>query len=220
MRVLLVEDDQMVGQEICKALGDAACAVDWVTNGEDCLAAGAGGEYELIMLDLGLPDQDGLRVLSTLRSQGSKVPVLVVTARDGVKARVSGLDSGADDYLVKPFNIAELLARIRALVRRNAGNVAPILTRGALSLDPACRTVTFNGKPVSLTSREFAMVQALLIRPGSILSRSQLEERLYGWNDEVESNAVEFIIHNVRRKLGPTVIKNVRGIGWTIPAEP
>ncbi len=216
MRILLVEDDRMIGEATQQALKDAAYAVDWVRDGVSALDALVTGTYELAILDLGLPKQDGFSVLERLRGRGDRTPVLIVTARDGLDDRIRGLDLGADDYLVKPFAAAELMARMRAISRRLAGNAAPLLTNGLLSLDPATKEATFDERHCRLSAREFALLQALLIRPGAILSRDDLESRIYGWNEEVESNAVEFLIHGVRKKLGSEAIRNVRGVGWMV----
>ncbi|MDY0331515.1 MAG: response regulator transcription factor [Thiomonas sp.] len=217
MRILLVEDDHMLGAATREALRDATHAVDWVLDGASALAAAQGGEYELMLLDLGLPGRDGLSVLQALRQGGNNLPILILTARDALEDRVRGLDLGADDYLVKPFESAELLARIRAVARRQGGQAQPVLSNGVLELDPVTREVRFQGQTQRLTAREYALLHALLLRPGAILSRSELEDRIYGWNEEVESNAVEFLIHSLRKKLAPEVIKNVRGVGWLAP---
>jgi two-component system OmpR family response regulator len=215
MRVLLVEDDRMIGAAVEQALKDAAYAVDWVTDGETAIQAAQTETYELALLDLGLPAADGREVLRRLRGLGRPLPVIIVTARDAIDDRIDGLDLGADDYLVKPFEIRELLARMRAVLRRQAGS-SPILGNGQISLDPATREASFSGETLLLTAREFALLQALLVRPGAILSRSDLERQIYGWNQEVESNAIEFLIHAIRKKLGATAIRNVRGIGWMV----
>ena len=216
MRVLLVEDDKMVGAAVQQALRDAAYAVDWVTDGETAIHAAESEAYELVLLDLGLPKADGREVLRRLRALGRKLPVIIVTARDGVDDRIDGLDLGADDYLVKPFEIRELLARIRAVLRRQGSGAAPVLSNGKLQLDPATREASFLGQTSLLTAREFALLSALLARPGTILSRGELERQIYGWNEEVESNAIEFLIHMIRKKLGATAIRNVRGVGWMV----
>ena len=216
MRALLIEDDRMIGTAVRQALIDAAYAADWVTDGATALAALKDQRYDIVLLDLGLPAQDGLQVLEKIRQKGIDVPVIIVTARDAVDSRVAGLDHGADDYLVKPFEIGELLARMRAVIRRKAGNADAVLGNGTLTLDPATRAAACNGTTVVLSAREFALLQALLLRPGTILSRAELEDRIYGWNEEVESNAVEFLIHAIRKKLGATTIKNVRGLGWMV----
>lgn len=216
MRILLAEDDPLIGSAIQQAMKDEAYALDWVREGNMVLAAVMSHEYDLILLDLGLPGQDGVAVLRELRECRRAVPVMIITARDALEERVLGLDLGADDYLVKPFAISELLARIRAVTRRSQGNANPVLSNGILVLDPATHEVTRGGKSCNLTAREYALLQALMTRPGAILSRSDLEERIYGWNEEVESNAVEFIIHALRKKLGSDAIKNVRGVGWMV----
>jgi two-component system OmpR family response regulator len=216
MRILLVEDDRMIGAAIEQALKDAAYAVDWVTNGEAAVHAAENETYELVLLDLGLPRADGRDVLRYLRGLGRNLPVIIVTARDSVEDRIEGLDLGADDYLIKPFEIRELLARIRAVLRREGSGSPPLLSNGRLSLDPSTREGCFLGKSAMLSAREFALLQALLARPGTILSRSELERQIYGWNEEVESNAIEFLIHTVRRKLGSNAIRNVRGVGWMV----
>ena len=216
MRALLIEDDRMIGTAVREALIDAAYAADWVTDGATALTALKDQRYDIVLLDLGLPAQDGLQVLEKIRQKGIDVPVIIVTARDAVDSRVAGLDRGADDYLVKPFEIGELLARMRAVIRRKAGNANAVFGNGTLTLDPATREATCNGTTVVLSAREFALLQALLLRPGTILSRTELEDRIYGWNEEVESNAVEFLIHAIRKKLGATTIKNVRGLGWMV----
>ncbi len=216
VRILLVEDDPMIGEAVSVALKDAAYAVDWVRDG---VAAGSvleHGEHQAVLLDLGLPKRDGLEMLRRLRQTGNSVPVIVITARDGVDDRIKGLDFGADDYLVKPFDVNELLARLRAIIRRQGGTAAPGLTNGRVSLDPTTREARCGDAVQLLSAREFALLHALLLRPGAILTRAELEERIYGWNEEVESNAVDFLIHGVRKKLGAAVIKNVRGAGWMV----
>lgn len=225
MRVLLVEDDTMIGEAIQEALKDAAYATDWVQNGQTALTTMGCQHYDLVLLDLGLPGKDGLEVLTSIRAKDNPVPLLIITARDGLDDRLRGLDGGADDYVLKPFEMAELLARMRAVLRRKGGSATPMLGNGVVSLDPATREAalinstphnTLDSPTVQLSNREFALLQALLVRPGAILSRSDLENRIYGWGEEVESNAVEFLIHALRRKLGSAVIKNVRGVGWMV----
>jgi two-component system OmpR family response regulator len=216
MRVLLVEDDPMIGQALALALKDAAYAVDWVRDGVAAMSTISTQSYDLMLLDLGLPRKDGIEVLKHTRLNGLGLPVLILTARDAVSERVQGLDAGADDYLVKPFEISELLARMRALGRRQAGATSTVLTNGTLSLNLSTRVAVFEQTEVRLSAREFALLQALLMRPGAILSRSELEDRIYGWNEEVESNAAEVVIHGIRKKLGATVIKNIRGLGWMV----
>lgn len=217
MRVLLVEDDPMIGEAIQGALKDASYAADWVKNGQAALSTLGSQHYDLVLLDLGLPGKDGLEVLTSIRAKDNPVPLLIITARDGLDDRLRGLDGGADDYVLKPFEMAELLARMRAVLRRKGGSATSMLGNGIVSLDAATREAAVNNNtPVQLSNREFALLQALLVRPGSILSRSDLEDRIYGWGEEVESNAVEFLIHALRRKLGGNIIKNVRGVGWMV----
>ena len=217
MRVLLVEDDLMIGEAIHGALKDASYAVDWVKNGQTALSSFVGQKYDLMLLDLGLPGKDGLEVLTALRARNNPLPVLIITARDQLDDRLRGLDGGADDYVLKPFQMAELLARMRAVSRRKDGNPVPVLGNGIVVLDPATKVASVvSGSSVQLSNREFSLLHALLVRPGAILSRGELEDRIYGWGEEVESNAVEFLIHSLRRKLGSEVITNVRGLGWMV----
>jgi two-component system OmpR family response regulator len=216
MRVLLVEDDPMIGSVVQHALRDASYAADWVRDGEAALTALLTLEYELVLLDLNLPHIDGMAVLRTIRRARNDVPVLVLTAREATEDRVAGLDGGADDYLVKPFAMTELLARMRALSRRKEGTTSTVLGNGIVELDPATHEARVGAATVRMTAREFALLQAMLVRPGAILSRSELEHRVYGWNEEVESNAIEFLIHSLRKKLGSEIIKNVRGVGWMV----
>jgi len=216
MRILLVEDDLMIGEAISVALKDAAYAVDWVRDGTSASGVLEHGEHQAMLLDLGLPKRDGMEVLRRLRRAGSTIPVLIITARDSVEDRILGLDFGADDYLIKPFDVNELLARLRAIARRRGGQAAPLLGNGEVSLDPATREARCGDAVALLSAREFALLHALLLRPGAILTRAELEERIYGWNEEVESNAVDFLIHGVRKKLGARSIKNVRGAGWMV----
>lgn len=216
MRILLVEDDPMIGEAVSVALKDAAYAVDWVKDGATVTHTIENNEHQAVLLDLGLPGRDGLEVLRRLRQGGKSLPVIIITARDGVEDRIKGLDLGADDYLVKPFDLNELLARLRAVIRRRGGQATPILTNGKVSLNPATHEARSNKAVVTLTAREFSLLHALLLTPGSILTRSDLEERIYGWNEEIESNAIDFLIHSVRKKLGTDVIKNVRGAGWLV----
>lgn len=220
MRVLLVEDDPMIGAAIQATLKDASYAADWVKNGQAALTTLGSQHYDLVLLDLGLPGKDGIEVLASIRARDNPVPLLIITARDSLEDRLRGLDGGADDYVLKPFEMAELLARMRAVLRRKAGSAAPVLSNGIVSVDPATReAVAAGGPPVQLSHREFSLLQALLVRPGAILSRSDLEDRIYGWGEEVESNAVEFLIHALRRKLGTEIIKNVRGVGWMVSKD-
>ncbi len=216
MRVLLVEDDAMIGDSLRKGLRGEGFAVDWVRDGHGAELALETTDYALVLLDLGLPKKDGLAVLRDWRQRGNAVPVLILTARDAVPDRVMGLDSGADDYLVKPFDLAELLARMRALLRRQAGRARDLIEVGSFRLDPVAHTVEYRGQAVQLSGREFALLHALLETPGSVLSREQLEDRLYGWGEEVESNAVEVHVHNLRRKFDPRIIRTVRGVGYRL----
>ncbi len=195
--------------------------MDWVLDGLTAIHSFATQGYGVVLLDLGLPQCDGMEVLRAIRSKGNTVPVLVITARDALPDRIHGLDGGADDYLLKPFQMAELLARMRAVERRKGGASSPLLDNGCLTLDPATRSVQVlgepsRGQPWQLSNREFALLHARMLRPGAILSRTELEDRIYGWGQEVESNAVEFLIHALRKKLGSTAIKNVRGVGWMV----
>lgn len=220
MRILLVEDDAMIGESVRVGLRRDGFTVDWVRDGRAAELALANGVYDLMLLDLGLPKKDGLEVLKSMRRQGNRTPVLILTARDSVSDRITGLDSGADDYLVKPFDLDELAARIRALLRRHAGRADTLIQCGELTLNPATRETTFGGKPLTLSARELAVLEALLERPGAVLSREQLEEKLYGWNEEVESNAIEVYIHGLRKKLGADFIKTIRGVGYMVPRHP
>lgn len=220
MRLLLVEDDPMIGASVQNGLRQEGYTVDWVRDGSAAELALANGVYALVLLDLGLPRKTGLELLAGMRRKGLDVPVLVITARDSVVDRVKGLDAGADDYLVKPFDLDELSARVRALLRRKSGRASPVIEHGALSLNPATHEVTLKGVPVALSGREFALLHALLEKPGVPLSRTQIEERLYGWDEEIESNAVEVYIHSLRRKLGTEWIRNVRGVGYLVPGRP
>jgi len=219
MRVLLIEDDAMIGEAVDQALRRNSWAVDWVRDGEKADTAMRTLDYDAVLLDLGLPRRDGLSVLRDLRARGSQVPVMIMTARDAVSDRIDGLDAGADDYLLKPFDVDELLARLRALIRRSAGRAEPAWTFGKLQIDTVNRQVQVAGEPVVLSAREWAVLEPLLARPGQILSRAQLEEKLYGWGEEISSNAVEVYIHKLRRKLGSEAIRNVRGLGYMVPAN-
>ncbi len=219
MRILLVEDDRMVGAAVAQNLKDTAHAVDWVRDGRSALEAMAVQGYMAVLLDLGLPDGNGFTVLEKLRGRGDATPVLILTAWDAVEDRVRGLDLGADDYMVKPFAMPELLARLRAVTRRRSGTAACALGNGRLHLDLATHELTASGISATLSAREFSLLEALLRRPGAILSRGQLEEAIYGWGEEVESNAVEAIIYSIRRKFGAETIKNVRGVGWRVDKQ-
>jgi DNA-binding response OmpR family regulator len=216
MKVLLAEDDAMIGENVQIALEAEDIAVDWVKDGIEAEAALMTHAYDALLLDLGLPGKDGIDVLRELRARGSSVPVLVVTARDAVSERVLGLKNGADDYLVKPFDVEEMIARLHALVRRARGSIESVYRNGNVMVNTATREVLVAQRQVILSSREWAILDALIARPGAILSRSQLEERLYGWSGEVESNAVEVYIHGLRKKLGQQLIVNVRGLGYMV----
>jgi len=218
VRVLLVEDDGMIGESVRTALRQSGDAVDWVRSGAAADGTLATERFDLVLLDLGLPQRDGLDVLRALRARGDATPVIVLTARDALASRVAGLDAGADDYIVKPFELDELLARMRAVARRHAGRAEPAIEVQGVVLDPTTRQVTRHGTPVALSSREYAVLEALMLRPGAILSRAQLENRLYGWGEELESNAISVYVHQLRRKLGEGFIHTVRGIGYYVGA--
>jgi DNA-binding response OmpR family regulator len=219
VRILLIEDDGMIGRALSEALGREGMVVDWVRNGHDGAEALANGGHGVALLDLGLPGQSGLDVLKSARRSGNQIPLIVITARDGLNDRIAGLDFGADDYLVKPFEVRELIARMRAVLRRFAGVAVPVFEAANLRLDLESHALTYCGTTVLLPAREFALMQALMERPGAILSRVQLEERLYGWGEEVESNAVDVLIYSIRRKFDKDIIHNVRGAGWMVLKE-
>jgi two-component system response regulator QseB len=216
MRVLVVEDDPMIGRAVVAGLHDGGYAVDWVRDGGEAELAIANGVYDLALLDLGLPRRDGLEILKSVRRAGYTLPILIITARDSVADRIEGLDHGADDYLVKPFDLDELLARARAVIRRHGGRSSPEIAYGALTLDPVKRQVTFKGSAVELSAREFAVLEALMKEPGAVISREKLEDAVYGWGEEVGSNTIEVHLHHLRRKLEPQIIRNVRGVGYQI----
>jgi len=216
MKLLLIEDDRMIGESLTHALKSSGYAVDWAMDGEMGEESLRNTAYNLVLLDIGLPKQTGLDVLKKLRARKDKVPVLILTARDRVTDRVEGLDSGADDYLVKPFALEEVEARIRVLLRRSAGQAESILCAGNIALNTLTKEIEYQGKRLLLSAREYALMFALMEVPGKVWSRAELEERLYGWNEEVSSNAVEVQIHNLRRKLGPELIRNIRGIGYMV----
>ncbi|MDT8997780.1 response regulator [Paucibacter sp. APW11] len=219
MRLLLVEDDAMIGEQLLELLRAEGYAVDWVRDGELADTALLSQSYDLVLLDLGLPRRDGMSVLRALRARKQTMPVLIATARDALEQRIAGLDAGADDYVLKPFELHELLARIRALLRRASGRAEPVYEHKGVSINPATREVLLDGQPVSLSAREWAVLEPLLARPGMVLSRQQLEEKLYSWKDEISSNAVEVYIHGLRKKLGAGLIQNVRGVGYRVPKE-
>jgi two-component system, OmpR family, response regulator len=219
MRILLIEDDPMIGRGLHDALRRESMSVDWVTDGHDGLEALKSTEYMLCLLDLGLPGLSGTEILRLARQSGNKTPAVMITARDALDDRVAGLDLGADDYLVKPFEIRELLARIRAVIRRNGGQAVSMIGTAGAELDLANHELRYRGQTQLLPAREFALMAALLERPGTILSRTQLEERIYGWGEEVESNAIDVLIHYVRRKFDNAIIRNVRGAGWMVPRD-
>lgn len=220
MRILLVEDDRLLGDGVRAGLTGAGFTVDWVRDGDAALAALASESFAAVLLDLGLPKRDGLSVLACLRSAGNPVPVLVLTARDQVADKIRGLDLGADDYVIKPFDLDELAARLRALVRRSQGRADASLRHGDLVLDPAGRTVKLKGEPVTLTAKEFDLLRMLLDAAGRVLTRRVLEEQLYAWGEAVESNALEVHIHHLRRKLGSELIRTVRGVGYLVDEAP
>jgi two-component system response regulator QseB len=216
MRLLVVEDDQMIGESMQHGLKNTGLAVDWVRDGKSAELALGNGVYDLMILDLGLPHKGGLELLNQLRQQGNDLPVLIVTARDTVDDKVAGLNIGADDYLVKPFDFNELNARVNAIMRRRSGRGNPVIVYGGLTLDPITHQTTLRGHPIALSAKEFALLRALMAVPGAVLSRAKLEEALYGWDEEVGSNAVEVHIHNLRNKLGSHAILNVRGAGYRV----
>jgi two-component system OmpR family response regulator/two-component system response regulator QseB len=217
MRILVVEDDPLLGDGIRAGLAQGGFAIDWVRDGIAAELALKGASHAAVVLDLGLPRLEGLEVLRRMRSAGNRTPVLILTARDAIEDRIKGLDSGADDYVVKPFDLHELAARLRALIRRSAGEAAPLLRVGDIELDPAARRAEFKGKAVDLPAREFALLHALMLAAGRVLTREQLAERLYAWGEEVESNAIDVHIHHLRRKLAPQSIRTVRGVGYLMP---
>lgn len=219
MRILLIEDDAMIGKAVRQGLTQSGFAVDWVTDGRAADLSLANGVYDLAILDLGLPKKDGMAVLATLRGMGNSMPILIASARDTVRDRIAGLEAGADDYVLKPFDLDELVARVRALLRRHAGSGSPQMSFGSLVLDPVRKLVTRNGVPVDLSAKEFAVLEVLMQRPGAVLSREKLEESVYGWGGEVGSNAIEVHLHHLRKKLGAESIKNVRGVGYRVTED-
>lgn len=219
MRILLVEDDRMIGADLKQALAGVGYSVDWAEDGKAGWEAFAQGGYTVILLDVGLPERSGLELLRAARARGDLTPILILTAHGSLEDRVKGLDLGADDYLLKPFELNELLARLRAVVRRRDGHAQSVIGTGDLQLDLVSREACYRGERLALSAREFALMHALLKRPGAVLSREQLEQRIYGWGEEVSSNAVEVIIHGLRKRLGAGTIRNVRGLGWYVPKK-
>ena len=219
MRVLLLEDDPLLGDGVKAGLAQAGYAADWVEDGVAADLALKTGDYAAVVLDLGLPRLSGLELLRRMRASGDKTPVLILTARDAVEDRVKGLDGGADDYVVKPFDLNELAARLRALIRRSRGEAGPLLAVGEVQLDPAAHRVTLKGAPVELAARELALLQVFMLHAGRVLSREQLAERLYAWGEEIESNAIDVHVHHLRRRLGAKTIRTVRGVGYLMPRE-
>ncbi len=216
MRVLVVEDDPMIGRAVNAGLRENGHAVDWVQDGIEAQLALSNGVYELALLDLGLPRRDGFEILKAVRGSGNDVPVVIITARDAVADRIAGLDSGADDYLVKPFDLDELLARVRAVIRRRRGRACSEVSYGALTVDTVRRQVVFRGAQVELSAREFAVLEALMTDPGAVVSREKVEDAVYGWRKEVDSNSIEVHVHHLRRKLDAGLIRNVRGVGYRL----
>lgn len=216
MRLLLVEDDRAVGQGIRVALGSEGYTLDWLQDGASALHALRSERFDLLLLDLGLPRLDGIDLLRQIRAEQQSLPVMILTARDGTPDRIAGLDAGADDYLVKPFDVDELKARIRALLRRSQGRAQPLLQHGQISLDPATQQVSFNGVEIAMTPMEYQLLHQLMIRPGKVVTRERLSSTLYGWQDKVESNTLEVLIHNLRKKLSAELIRTVRGVGYRI----
>ncbi len=220
MRVLVVEDDRMIAKGLERALRQDGYWVDGVADGRQAAEALRAARFDLVLLDLGLPQRDGVEVLRELRGRGDATPVIILTARDEVQSRIAGLDAGADDYIVKPFDLDEVAARMRSVLRRAAGRAEPRIRHRGIALDPVTHSVERDGAPVVLSAHEFSVLEALMQRPGAVLSRAQLEDRLYGWGESVESNAVEVYIHGLRRKLGSDVIRTLRGVGYCVPKEP
>jgi two-component system, OmpR family, response regulator QseB len=219
MRVLVVEDDRMIAKGLHTALRQDGYAVDGVSDGRSASEALRSSKFDLVLLDLGLPERDGLEVLRALRRRGDATPVIIVTARDDIENRIEGLDAGADDYIVKPFDLNEVAARMRSVLRRAAGRGDPCIRHRGICLNPVSHAVERHGEPVILSAHEFAVLEALLQRPGAVLSRAQLEDRLYGWNDSIESNAIEVYVHGLRRKLGSDAIRTLRGVGYFVPKD-
>ena len=219
MRILVVEDDALLGDGIQAGLRQQGFVVDWVRDGVTALHAIEAEPFAAVVLDLGLPRRSGLEVLKSLRHEKNPVPVLILTARDTVEDRIAGLDAGADDYLIKPFDLGELSARLRALIRRSGGQASPVITVGALSLDPAARRISYRGEEKALSAREFDLLQVFMNNAGRVLSREQLASALYAWGEEIESNAVDVHLHHLRRKLSPDIVQTLRGVGYLMPRE-
>jgi two-component system OmpR family response regulator len=219
MRLLFVEDDHMIGETVVDVLRAEHYAVDWIKDGLAAQSVLRTQAYDLVLLDLALPGKDGLEVLRSMRAARLRIPVLVATARDAVEQRIAGLDAGADDYILKPYDLGELLARVRALLRRAAGRAEPVWEHQGVAINPATREATVDGRPVLLSAREWAVLEPLIARPGTVLSRAQLEEKIFGFDDSIASNAVEVYVHGLRKKLGAHVIQNVRGLGYLVPRE-
>lgn len=216
MRILLVEDDVMIGEELQRSLRKSGYSVDWLQSGLDVDFSLQSEDYSLLILDLGLPNKDGISILKDLRKSKNEIPVLVLTARDGVSDKVMGLDAGADEYMLKPFAMEELEARIRLLLRRRENQHSPLIAVGDISLDPSTHEISVRGKKHILSAKEFSLIRILMGSPAAIFSRAQLEEKIYGWNEEIGSNAVEVLIHQIRKKLGKDIIKNTKGLGYSI----
>ena len=219
MRILVVEDDRLLGDALQAGLRQAGFATDWATDGLVAETMLADADYAAMVLDLGLPKRSGLEVLGRMRQKGSHLPVIILTARDTVEDRIVGLDRGADDYLVKPFNLGELAARLRALIRRAEGKPQPTMSHSGVMIDPAAHVVSVDGVVIDLSAKEFALLHILMLNAGRVLSRAQLEEKLYSWADETGSNTVEVYIHHLRKKLGRDLIKTIRGVGYLMPKE-
>jgi len=220
MRILLIEDDRLIGDGIKAGLSKLGFSIDWFTQGKEGLRALSAAPYDAVILDLSLPEIDGLDILRQWRQQGQDEPVLILTARDALEQRINGLQMGADDYLCKPFALSEVAARLQALIRRRHGQLPPTLKHGGVIMEPGSHTVTLNGEPLVLKAREIALLELFLLNAGRVLTRSQLEEKLYGWDDEVSSNAVEVHIHHLRKKLGSEFIRTIHGVGYTLGAAP
>ncbi len=218
MRILIVEDDALLGDGLASGLSSLGFVVDWFRSGEEADRAVVVAPYDAIVLDLGLPDKSGLEMLARWQSRGQTVPVLILTAREAVESRIEGLDAGADDYLVKPVALAELAARLRAIARRARGRPETVWRHGALAYRPSAHAATWHGEPVELTAREAMLLELFLANPGRVLSRQQIQDKLYGWGEELESNALEVYVHHLRRKLTPRIVRTIRGVGYALGA--